>query len=213
MKVENKTNQPAIYLTNLGKYNEGNLVGQWLNVPCSNDEFKQALLNIGVDGVQYEEYFITDYEYIKGISEYSNIQEVNEIAELSKTIENIVNNTINNDFSTFDSDKEFIRNSLYDRVIELKDEQEYTQDEIIEELESYNIFTEYTNENCNALESLGYYLLEELNYLNYDELDQEVQSYINVEKFGRHKLHELNVIDSKRYGKLDENYALIIIQI
>ena len=206
-------NQPAIYLTNLGKYNEGELIGQWLNVPCSNDEFKQALSNIGVDGVQYEEYFITDYEYIKGISEYSNIQEVNEIAELSKTIENIVNSTINNDFSTFDSDKDFIRNSLYDRVIELKDEQEYTQDEIIEELESYNIFTEYTKENCNALESLGYYLLEEFNYLNYDELDQEVQSYINVEKFGRHKLHELNVIDSKRYGKLDENYAVIIIQI
>ena len=89
MKVQNKINQPAIYLTNLGKYNEGELVGQWLNVPCSNDEFKKALLNIGVDGVQYEEYFITDFEYLNGLSEYSNIQEVNEIAK--KELEKMTN--------------------------------------------------------------------------------------------------------------------------
>lgn len=52
-----KENQPAIYITNLGKYTEGELVGQWLNVPATKEQFNVALKNIGVDGVQYEEYF------------------------------------------------------------------------------------------------------------------------------------------------------------
>lgn len=82
-------NQAAIYLTNLGQYTEGVLNGQWLNVPCTDEEFKETLLNIGVDGVRYEEYFITDYEYLKGISEHSNIDEINEIAK--KELEKMAN--------------------------------------------------------------------------------------------------------------------------
>ena len=38
-----KENQPAIYITNLGKYTEGKHVGQWLNVPATQDQFNQAL--------------------------------------------------------------------------------------------------------------------------------------------------------------------------
>lgn len=34
-----KENQPAIYITNLGKYTEGKHVGQWLNVPATQDQF------------------------------------------------------------------------------------------------------------------------------------------------------------------------------
>ncbi|WP_422404511.1 antirestriction protein ArdA [Mammaliicoccus sp. JADD-157] len=207
--------QAAIYLTNLGKYNEGALVGQWLNVPCTNEEFKQALLNIGVDGVEYEEYFITDYEYLKGISEYSNIEEVNEIAVLSKTIEDIVSNTIGNEYNVFDSDKDFIRNSLYDRASHLKQYDNLTQDEIIEELESYTIFTEHSNENCNALESYGYYLLEELDVLSYSELDQEVKNFLDVEKIGFEYLinQYIEVIDTNKVGNRSDHYSVIIVQI
>lgn len=207
--------QPAIYLTNLGKYNEGALVGQWLNVPCTNEEFKQALLNIGVDSVEHEEYFITDYEYLKGISEYSNIEEVNEIAALSKTIEDIVSNTIGNEYNVFDSDKDFIRNSLYDRASHLKQYDNLTQDEIIEELESYTIFTEHSNENCNALESYGYYLLEELDVLSYSELDQEVKNFLDVEKIGFEYLinQYFEVIDTNKVGNRSDHYSVIIVQI
>lgn len=207
--------QPAIYLTNLGKYTEGEHIGQWLNVPCSNDEFKQALLNIGVDGVRYEEYFITDFEYLKGISEYSNIQEVNEIAILSSTIESIVNNSINNDYSCFDSDKDFIRESLYDRVSHLKKYDNLSQDEIIEELESYTIFTENTNENCSTLESYGYYLLEELDIINYSELDQDVRNFLDIEKIGFEYLinDSFNIIDTNKVGNREERYSVIIVQI
>lgn len=70
-----------IFLTNLGKYNEGELVGKWVDLPCDNLE--EELEAIGVGAVPYEEYFITDYESDFGIEvgEYDNIDELNELAE------------------------------------------------------------------------------------------------------------------------------------
>lgn len=73
-----------VALTNLGQYSEGILNYTWLNLPATNEEIKNALLSISVDGVEYEEYFITDYESeVSGleISEYANLDELNELAE------------------------------------------------------------------------------------------------------------------------------------
>lgn len=79
--------QSKIALTNLGQYNEGRLNYVWLNVPCTDDELKKALKDIEVaNGTEYEEYFITDWEYIEGIGEYSSIKEVNKIAEKQQLI-------------------------------------------------------------------------------------------------------------------------------
>lgn len=50
-----------IFITNLGKYNEGKLVGEWLKLPVSEEEFKAAKKRIGINE-HYEEYFISDYE-------------------------------------------------------------------------------------------------------------------------------------------------------
>ena len=47
-----------IYLTNLGKYNEGELVGEWVQLPISNEELQKVFERIGINEV-YEEYFIT----------------------------------------------------------------------------------------------------------------------------------------------------------
>ncbi|MCI6825117.1 MAG: antirestriction protein ArdA [Ruminococcus bromii] len=33
----------SIYLTNLGKYNEGYLIGEWLNLPATDDEIEDGL--------------------------------------------------------------------------------------------------------------------------------------------------------------------------
>ena len=43
------------YITNLGKYNEGRLVGETLKFPATTEEVQSLLKNIGVDGVRYEE--------------------------------------------------------------------------------------------------------------------------------------------------------------
>ena len=71
-----------IFLTNLGKYNEGELVGKWLELPC--DDITAELESIGVKAnSRYEEYFITDYENEVGyeVGEYESLEKLNELAE------------------------------------------------------------------------------------------------------------------------------------
>lgn len=50
-----------VFITNLGKYNEGELVGKWLDLPCADIEAELAEIGVA-PGTQYEEYFITDCE-------------------------------------------------------------------------------------------------------------------------------------------------------
>jgi antirestriction protein len=71
-----------VYITNLGKYNEGELVGKWLSLPC--DDIEEELASIGVaDNTLYEEYFITDYENDVDyqVGEYESLDRLNELAE------------------------------------------------------------------------------------------------------------------------------------
>ena len=56
-----------VYITNLGKYNEGDLIGKWLELPATDEEIENVIKEIGIDGVLYEEYFFTDWEVIDGI--------------------------------------------------------------------------------------------------------------------------------------------------
>lgn len=69
-----------IFLTNLGKYNEGCLIGKWVEMPINEDELKEVLESIGIDK-EYEEFFITDYEAPFKIGEYDSIETINEKIE------------------------------------------------------------------------------------------------------------------------------------
>jgi RNA recognition motif-containing protein len=71
-----------VFITNLGKYNEGELVGEWVNLPVSEEELDEVFKRIGLNE-EYEEYFITDFESDVGIKigEYENIKELNEIIQ------------------------------------------------------------------------------------------------------------------------------------
>lgn len=70
-----------IFITNLGKYNEGELIGEWVELPVTNEELEAVYERIGINE-QYEEVFITDYETdLEGleVGEYDNIEELNEL--------------------------------------------------------------------------------------------------------------------------------------
>lgn len=72
-----------IAVTNLGKYNEGELVFEWLRLPATEDEIEEVLEAIGINEY-YEEFFISDYETdlaFIDICEYTNIYRLNELAE------------------------------------------------------------------------------------------------------------------------------------
>lgn len=73
------------YITNLGKYNEGELVGEYLKFPTTPEEVQALLKRIGIDGVLYEEIFITDFDgdvlgLYDQLGEYENIDELNHLA-------------------------------------------------------------------------------------------------------------------------------------
>lgn len=79
------------YVTNLGKYNKGYLVGEWVAFPITEQEKSDLFARIGVsnepdaDGNYYEEYFITDYEsdfnLFNVYGEYVSIDTLNDLAE------------------------------------------------------------------------------------------------------------------------------------
>ena len=66
------------YITNLGKYAEGQLIGETLKFPTTTEEVQSLLKRIGMDGVRYEEIFITSFDSdVPGLhehlGEYENI--------------------------------------------------------------------------------------------------------------------------------------------
>lgn len=71
------------YITNLGKYNEGELIGKWISFPISDEELQEVYKEIGINE-EYEEYFFTDWECDIDLDfgEYVSISKVNETAEL-----------------------------------------------------------------------------------------------------------------------------------
>ena len=94
-----------VWIGNLGKYNEGELVGEWLELPVSKKELDTFLRekvglqltqeevdkSLAETGVCYEEYMINDYETdlpIK-ISEYTNLTMLNLLALASEKVNNM----------------------------------------------------------------------------------------------------------------------------
>ncbi|EGW0545412.1 antirestriction protein ArdA [Listeria monocytogenes] len=64
--MNHEADKLAIYLTNLGKYNEGELIGKWVTLPTDSELLEKAFQQIEI-GEEYEEYFISDYESPLGI--------------------------------------------------------------------------------------------------------------------------------------------------
>ncbi|MGX5287622.1 antirestriction protein ArdA, partial [Morganella morganii] len=46
-----KSGMISVFITNLGKYNEGELVGEWLELPATSKEIEHCLVRIGIDGI------------------------------------------------------------------------------------------------------------------------------------------------------------------
>ena len=80
----------AAFITNLGKYNEGELVGEWVKFPTTPEKLQEVFERIGIGstddfGQPYEEWFITDYDcYVDGLynllGEYESLDELNYLA-------------------------------------------------------------------------------------------------------------------------------------
>ena len=152
-----------IFITNLGKYTEGYLIGKWVKLPVSEDKLNEVLEAIGINEY-YEEYFITDYENeIIGIgdviSEYSSVVALNELAQRLE------------DLSADEADKlgavlEYEACRSVSDVLELLDK-----------LDEFDLLTDVTDD-----EELGYYYAEEYRCI---DIPEHIQPYFDYEKFGR----------------------------
>ena len=80
----------SIWIGNLGKYNEGYLVGEWVSLPHNDGDFSDVFARIGISdepdeyGCYYEEWFVADIDMdypIFEYREYPNLEEWNDIAE------------------------------------------------------------------------------------------------------------------------------------
>ena len=92
----------SVWSGNLGKYNEGELVGEWLELPVSKKELDTFLRekvglqltqeeverSLAENGVCYEEYMINDYETDLPIqiSEYENLDNLNLLATIAENV-------------------------------------------------------------------------------------------------------------------------------
>ena len=151
-----------IYLTNLGKYNEGHLIGEWVDLPISEEELQKVLDRIGINE-EYEEYFITDYETdFDGIEigEYSNLDDLNEMAETLESLD--------------DDEKE---------VVDAIMSEGYSLEEAIEKKDDCMVYCD-----CSDMEDVAREYAEQTGLL--DSIPENLQSYFDFEAYGRDMSYE-----------------------
>ena len=160
----------AAFITNLGKYNEGELVGEWVKFPTTAEELKEVFKRIGIGqkddfGQPYEEWFITDYDcYVDGLydklGEYESLDELNYLA--SKLDEM--------------SDSEYAQ---FQAGMEMGDHCGSLQEiiNLTENLDCYEVYP-----HIEDYDDLGRYYIEELEVM---QVPEHLQNYIDYEAYGR----------------------------
>ena len=166
----NKDYPFAAFITNLGKYNEGELVGEWVKFPTTAEEMKEVFKRIGIGqrddfGQPYEEWFITDYDcYVDGLydklGEYESLDELNYLA--SKLDEM--------------SDSEYAQ---FQAGMEMGDHCGSLQEiiNLTENLDCYEVYPD-----IHDYDDLGRYYIEELDVM---QVPEHLQNYIDYEAYGR----------------------------
>ena len=84
-----KTYELTGYITNLGKYVEGYLIGKYISFPITESELAKALEEIGINDT-YEEWFFTDYDGEYPTQVYDMLGEYTSIKELNKIMQKAV---------------------------------------------------------------------------------------------------------------------------
>ena len=173
----NKDYPFAAFITNLGKYNEGELVGEWVKFPTTAEELKEVFKRIGIGqkddfGQPYEEWFITDYDcYVDGLysklGEYENLDELNYLASKLDEMDQ-------SDYAKFQAAMEIgdYTSSLQEII------------NLTENLDCYEIYP-----NIEDYDDLGRYYLEELEV---SKVPAHLQNYIDYEAYGRDAALEEN---------------------
>ncbi|HBG4551226.1 TPA: antirestriction protein ArdA [Clostridioides difficile] len=153
----------AVYIANLGKYNEGYLVGAWFTFPIDQDDVAER---IGLHKY-YEEYAIHDTDnFPMEISEYISIKELNRIYEMVQELPEYIAEALDEFISHYGSLEE---------VVEHKDEVYYYPDcENMTDIAYYYI---------DELQALGEIPPSLQNYIDYEAYGRDLSfegTFINT---------------------------------
>ena len=193
--VQSNIQTPTIrvYIANLGKYNEGELVGDWLDLPQPQekiDEFLRDTVGLTLDAEEayakglkgervYEEYAIHDYEFPQdlngftpNIPEYAELSEVNVLACL---------------FEQADEDCFGIIEAYQQNIKDLDiDEQISMLGHFVDGEFPDGVWRYDTDVFSSEEEAFGYYNVYELNPELAKILEnQNIESYFDFEHYGR----------------------------
>ena len=157
------------YITNLKKYNEGELIGKWIEFPVDDDELQQVLKEIGCcytdendteHNTEYEEFFFSDWdcEIPFDFGEYESISDVNDIAERVEPL------------------KDYEQDAL--KVI--LEEHTKNVEEALQIVEEDRYITWW---NCDCMADVAEAMAKEYGYL--DGVPGHLQYYIDYERWGR----------------------------
>ncbi|MGI5920771.1 MAG: antirestriction protein ArdA [Syntrophomonadaceae bacterium] len=157
------------FVTNLGKYNEGDLVGEWLPLPTTTEQVQACLKRIGLDGIRYEEYFITDYETSANglydhLPEYAKLDELNYLAS---KLDELPDYEIKKLEAVLEHDGSYYGGSVKDLI------------NLTENLDCFDYLQSVHDE-----EDLGYYWIEESGCYNLKDMGN-LANYFDYERFGR----------------------------
>ena len=161
------------FVTNLGKYNEGQLVGEWVKFPTTEEEMQKVFERIGIGstdefGQPYEEWFITDYECpVHGVydmlSEYESLDKLNYLASRI------------DEMDKWEQEKFVaIMEAGCDEVSDIDDLINLTYN-----LDCYDFIPDIHDES-----DLGYYYVHDAGIYSEKELGP-LANYIDYERFGR----------------------------
>ena len=160
----------AAFITNLGKYKEGELVGEWVKFPTTADEIKKVFERIGIGqadefGCVYEEWFVTDYDcYVDGLydklGEYVNLDELNYLASR-------LDEMTPSEYEQFQA------------AIEMGEHTRSLEDliNLTYNLDCYDVYP-----GIHDHDDLGRYYIEELGAM---EIPSYLESYFDYEAYGR----------------------------
>lgn len=176
-----------LYIANLGKYNEGELVGSWFEFPIDMNE---VAVEIGLNA-QYEEYAIHDYEMVYPITvnEYSSVNTLNDIVASLDAIDGLYELC-----EALNSDSKYDVNSWGHLAVNVFSEMEYDADIVDGEwLDDYiknsdrgwegiKIFLSRANVNNEYHLLDGYGNVQELHYSDVQNmLHDAIQDAIRLE--------------------------------
>lgn len=180
-----------LYVANLGKYNEGILKGAWITLPATNEEIETFLAEeVGINEY-YEEYAIHDFECdVEGVEirEYSNISNLNEIAE-------ILDNAGEYEIEVAEA---LVEVGYYKSIVEA-----------LENLDCHGSLK--LDDTFNTDRELGYTVVEEL-YCGISEVGQDLlERYFDMERFARELSWDFDIIvedmeeeDKKELAEMSE---------